>query len=83
MGLENPSAIFFIAVRHPPPSGVNQGKRMNEDHIIAAILAAGMIARTGKDDVTAADAVAFYAECLSELLDANRPKRDLDKAANG
>jgi hypothetical protein len=82
MGSENPSAIFFIAVRHPPPSGVNQGKRMNEDHIIAAILAAGMIARTGKD-MSPADAVALYGECLSELLDANRPKRDLDKAATG
>lgn len=56
---------------------------MNEDHIIAAILAAGMIARMGKDEVTPADAVALYGECLSELLDANRPKRDLDKAATG
>lgn len=56
---------------------------MNEDHIIAAILAAGMIARKTKDDVSPADAVALYAECLSELIDANRPKRDLDQAANG
>ena len=56
---------------------------MNEDHIIAAILAAGIIARTSKDDLRPADAVALYAECLSELIDANRPKRDLDKAANG
>jgi hypothetical protein len=56
---------------------------MNEDHIIAAILAAGMIARTGKDDVTAADAVALYGECLSELIEANRPKRDLEKVATG
>ncbi len=56
---------------------------MNEDHIIAAILAAGMIARKTNDDVSAADAVALYADCLSELIDANRPKRNLDKAANG
>lgn len=56
---------------------------MNEDHIIAAILAAGMIARKTKDDVSAADAVALYGECLSELIDVNRPKRDLDQAANG
>lgn len=56
---------------------------MNEDHIIAAILAAGMIARKSKEEMSPADAVALYAECLSELIDANRPKRDLEQAANG
>ncbi|MDH3411616.1 MAG: hypothetical protein OEM98_03925 [Gammaproteobacteria bacterium] len=56
---------------------------MNEDHIIAAILAAGMIARKTKEEVSPADAVALYAECLSEFIDSNRPKRDLDQAANG
>ncbi len=56
---------------------------MNEDHIIAAILAAGIIARKSEDELTPADAVALYAECLSEYIDANRPKRDLDQAANG
>jgi hypothetical protein len=56
---------------------------MNEDHIIAAILTAGMIAQASKKDASPADAVALYAECLSQLIDANRPKRDLDQAANG
>ena len=56
---------------------------MNEDHIIAAILTAGIIARKSEEDVSPAEAVAIYAECLSEFIEANRPKRNLGKAANG
>lgn len=56
---------------------------MNEDHIIAAILAAGMIARKSDDDVSPADAVALYGECLSEIIESNRPKREFEKVATG
>lgn len=56
---------------------------MNEDHIIAAILAAGMIARKTGEEFTAAEAIATYNQCLSELIESNRPKRDLDQAATG
>lgn len=56
---------------------------MNEDHIIAAILAAGIIARKSGEELTPADAVATYNQCLSELIEANRPKRDLDQVATG
>ncbi len=48
---------------------------MNEDHIIAAIIAAGMIARKSGEEVNPADAVSIYGECLSELIEAGRPKR--------
>lgn len=51
---------------------------MNEDHIIAAILASGMISSKSGDGVSAQDAVATYFECLAELIEANRPKRDFE-----
>ncbi|HEX9584063.1 MAG TPA: hypothetical protein VGB36_06135 [Gammaproteobacteria bacterium] len=54
---------------------------MNEDHIIAAILASGMISRRSGDDVSAQNAVATYFECLAELIEANRPKRDFENQA--
>ncbi|MEQ8288392.1 MAG: hypothetical protein RIB78_01590 [Gammaproteobacteria bacterium] len=51
---------------------------MNEDHIIAAILAAGLIAKNKDEDIQPRDAVGIYSLCLSELLEANRaPREDL------
>ena len=54
---------------------------MNEDHIIAAILASGMISRKSGDNPSASDTVATYFECLAELIEANRPKRDFRNQA--
>ena len=56
---------------------------MNEDHLIAAILAAGLIARKTDGDVSPEDAVALYGQCLSQLIDVNRPKREFGDVANG
>ena len=51
---------------------------MNEDHIVAAILAAGLIANNKDEDIQPKDAVGIYSLCLSELLEANRaPREDL------
>jgi hypothetical protein len=49
---------------------------VNEDHVIAAIIAAGMIARKSGEEVSTAEAVSIYGECLSELIETNRPKRE-------
>ena len=48
---------------------------MNEDHLIAAILAAGMIAQRRDVGTKPTDAVALYQECLTSLIEANRPPR--------
>lgn len=53
---------------------------MNEDHIIAAILAAGLIAQNKDDNLEAKAAVGIYGLCLSELLESNRATRDFAKA---
>ena len=45
---------------------------MNEDHIIAAILTAGLVARNREDELSPHDVVALYGICLSELLASNR-----------
>lgn len=50
---------------------------MNEDHVIAAILTAGLVAQNKSIELKPKDAVALYGRCLAELLDANRPRRDL------
>lgn len=51
---------------------------MNEDHIIAAILAAGLISNNNGDEIQPKDAVGIYSLCLSELIEANRaPREDL------
>ncbi len=52
---------------------------MNEDHIIAAILAAGLIAQDKEDNLQPKDAVGIYGLCLTELLESNRAKRDLEQ----
>jgi hypothetical protein len=53
---------------------------MNEDHVIAAILSAGLIARGGKDKPEPADAVRTYEEVLSELLAVTRARRPEENA---
>ena len=50
---------------------------MNEDHILAAILAAGLIAQNKSVDLKPKDAVDIYGQCLAELLEVNRGRRDL------
>ena len=49
---------------------------MNEDHIIAAILAAGLVAQNKDDNIQPKDAVGIYGLCLSELLESNRAARE-------
>ncbi len=45
---------------------------MNEDHIIAAILAAGLISQNKNDAIEPKDAVGLYGLCLTELIASNR-----------
>lgn len=49
---------------------------MNEDHIIAAILAAGMIATSKDSEVQPKDAVSLYNLTLAEMIAANRAPRE-------
>ena len=49
---------------------------MNEDHIIAAIIAAGVIGRKSGEEVSPAEAVSIYGDCLAELIEVGRPKRE-------
>lgn len=51
---------------------------MNEDHIIAAILAAGMIAANKNVEVKPNEAVSLYNNTLADLIASNRPPRDSD-----
>jgi len=53
---------------------------MNEDHIIAAILSAGMIARGQGETPEPADAVRTYEQVLTELLAATRAQRPPENA---
>jgi hypothetical protein len=72
LGFGIASVIFW-------PSFTNQRIRrqsVNEDHVIAAIIAAGMIARKSGEELSPTEAVSIYGECLSELIEANRPKRE-------
>lgn len=50
---------------------------MNEEHVIAAILAAGLIARNKDVTIAPKDAVNIYGLCLAELIEANRGPRDV------
>jgi len=45
---------------------------MNEEHIVAAILAAGLLAQNKDDAIEPKGAVSLYGLCLSELIAANR-----------
>lgn len=49
---------------------------MNEDHIVAAILAAGLLAQNKDDAIQPKDAVGLYGLCLSELIASNRVSKD-------
>ena len=82
VGIRSRSVIFLSrqAIRHRH-ARTSKGEPMNEDHIIAAILASGKISAKSGDDVSASDAVALYFEILAELIDANRPKRDFEAPA--
>ena len=48
---------------------------MNEDHIIAAILTAGLVAKNREDEFQPKDVITLYELCLSELLASGRPER--------
>ena len=54
---------------------------MNEDHIVAAILAAGLLAQNKDDEIQPKDAISLYGLCLSELLESNRATRDLSSGS--
>ncbi len=46
---------------------------LNEEHVIAAILTAGMVAHSNGGSVTPNSAAELYAECLAELRNVIRP----------
>lgn len=48
---------------------------MNEDHIISAILTAGLVARNTGDELTPKDVVRLYEITLTELFSVTRPQR--------
>jgi len=54
---------------------------MNEDHVIAAILTAGLIAQNQSVDLKPKDAIALYSQCLATLIESNRAPRALKSAA--
>ena len=45
---------------------------MNEEHIIAALLTAGLLAQNKVGALELVDAVSMYVKCLSELLESAR-----------
>ena len=51
---------------------------MNEDHIIAAILTAGLLAQNKEEPLQPKDVMGLYALCLSELIESNRAKREFE-----
>ena len=54
---------------------------MNEEHVLAAILTAGLMARGTGNDPTPKDAVGLYGAILAELLNSVRPQRPAPAAA--
>lgn len=48
---------------------------MNEEHIIAAILTSGLIARKTEDDLEPKDAVTLYEVVLASYLNSIRPTK--------
>ncbi len=48
---------------------------MNEEHIVSAIITAGLLAQHKGDDLQPKDAVGFYVQCLAELIEVTRPHR--------
>jgi len=53
---------------------------MNEQHVIAAIITAGLLAQK-KEETATADAVALYMQVLGDYVEANRPQRGPRPAA--
>lgn len=53
---------------------------MNEEHVLAAILTAGLAAKNSKD-MTPKDVVGLYGAVLAELLAAVRPPRPAQPAS--
>ena len=53
---------------------------MNEDHLIAAILTAGLVAKNREDDFQPKDVITLYELCLSELIASGRPERPNEEA---
>lgn len=50
---------------------------MNEDHIVAAILTAGLVAQNKEESLQPKDVVGLYGLCLTELIGSNREAREL------
>jgi hypothetical protein len=48
---------------------------MNEQHVVAAILTAGLVARNTGEELHPKEVVAVYQLMLAELLNATRPPR--------
>ena len=48
---------------------------MNEDHIVAAILTAGLVSRSTEDELQPKDVVAIYGLTLKTLIESIRPAR--------
>ena len=46
---------------------------MNEEHIIAAILTAGLLAQNKDGSMQPSDATDLYTRCLAELIEMIRP----------
>ena len=55
---------------------------MNEEHVLAAILTAGLAARSANQELTPKDVVALYGAVLAELLGAVRPPRPAQSAGS-
>ena len=49
---------------------------MNEDHLIAAILTVGLVARNTNDELQPKDVVAIYGLTLRTLIESIRPPRE-------
>ncbi len=49
---------------------------MNEDHIVAAILTAGLVAQNKEEALQPKDIIGLYGLCLTELIESNRENRE-------
>ncbi|HEY7841856.1 MAG TPA: hypothetical protein VIC61_09835 [Gammaproteobacteria bacterium] len=54
---------------------------MNEEHVLAAILTAGLAAKSSSNDLTPKDVVGLYGVVLAELLAAVRAPRPAQPAS--
>jgi len=54
---------------------------MNEEHVLAAILTAGLATGSANKDMTPKDVVGLYGAVLDELLATVRPQRPAQPAA--